>query len=105
VWLALVCSLGLTLPAAKQLDFQCSRWTRLSADQKLQAIDLAIEDLISSSRGREYPSLNRVQTKRCLERSRDGIVDDFDEICSRGMRADLQALNKTFRSYAWSCAR
>jgi hypothetical protein len=33
------------------------------------------------------------------------MVDDFDELCGRGTGADLQVLDRTFRSYVWSCAR
>jgi hypothetical protein len=33
------------------------------------------------------------------------MIDDFDEVCGEGMGADLQALNRTFRSYVWSCVR
>ena len=97
--------LVLAFPAAAQVHLECSSWRRLSQDQKLQTIDRAIEGLISGSRGREYTSINRTQTGRCLESHRNRMVDDFDEICSRGTRADLEALNRTFRSYVWSCAR
>jgi hypothetical protein len=90
------------LPAAAQVHLECSSWSRLSQDQKLQTIDRAIEDLISGSRGREYTSINRTQTRRCLESHRNQMVDDFDELCVRG---DRQALNRTFRSYVWSCVR
>jgi hypothetical protein len=101
----LVCvALALAFPAAARVHLECSSWKRLSEDQKLQTIDRAIEDLISGSRGREYTSINRTQTRRCLESYRNQMIDDFDELCSRGMRADLQALNNTFRSYVWSCA-
>jgi hypothetical protein len=72
---------------------------------KLQAIDGAIEALISSNRGREFTSINRTRTRRCLESYRDQMVDDFDEICRQGMRVGLGALNDTFRSYVWSCAQ
>jgi hypothetical protein len=97
--------LVLALPAAAQVHLKCGSWRRLSQDQKLQAIDGTIADLISGSRGREYTSINRTETGRCLESHRNRMVDDFDELCSGGTRADLQALDRTFRSYVWSCAR
>jgi hypothetical protein len=98
-------ALMLAFPAAAQVHLECRSWTRLSQDQKLQTIDRAIGDLVSGSRGREYTSINRTQTRRCLESRRYQMIDDFDEICSRTTRADLQALNQTFRSYVWSCAQ
>jgi hypothetical protein len=97
--------LVLAFPAAAQVHLECSSWRRLSEDQKLQTLDRTIEDLISGSRGREYTSINRTQTWRCLESHRNQMVDDFDELCSQGTRADLGALNRTFRSYVWSCAQ
>jgi hypothetical protein len=97
--------LTLAFPAAAQVHLECGSWRRLSQDQKLQAIDRTINDLISGSLGREYTSINRTETGRCLKNYRYQMVDDFDELCDRGTRADLQALNRTFRSYVWSCAR
>jgi hypothetical protein len=103
---ALVCAATvLAEPAAAQLHLECSSWRRLSQDQKLQTIDRTIEDLVSGSRGREYASINRTRTRRCLESHRHQMVDDFDDLCGRGMRADLRALNNTFRAYVWSCAQ
>jgi hypothetical protein len=103
VWVAV--TLALALPAAAQAQLECPSWTRLSQDQKTQTIEGAIEELVSGSRGREYTSINRIQTRRCLESHRYRMIDDFDEICSRTTRADLQTLNRTFRSYVWSCAQ
>jgi hypothetical protein len=102
----LVCAATLLAqPAAAQLYLECSSWRRLSQEQKLQTIDRTIEDLVSGSRGRESASINRTRTRRFLESHRHQMVGDFDDLCVQGMRADLQALNKTFRSYAWSCAQ
>ena len=98
-------ALAFAFPAAAQIHLECSSWRRLSQDQKLQTLDRTIEDLISGSRGREYSSINRTETGRCLERHRNRMIDDFDELCSRGTGADLQALDRAFRSYVWSCAR
>jgi hypothetical protein len=105
---ALTCAavvLLLSFPAVAQVEHKCGSWRRLSPDQKLQAIDQAIENLVSSNRGREFTSINRTRTRRCLERHRDQMVDDFDAICSEGMRVGLGALNDTFRSYVWTCAQ
>src|SRR5262245_38669937 len=86
-------ALGLAVPAAAQVNLECRSWRRLSEDQKLQTIDLSVEDLISGSRGREYTSIDRIRTRRCLDSHRNQIVDDFDELCGRGTRAELEALN------------
>ena len=33
------------------------------------------------------------------------IVDEFDYLCAQGHRVSLDALNRTFKDYAWSCVR
>jgi hypothetical protein len=104
LWLVPVFGFAFPCPAAA-LDFECRWWTRLSYDEKLETLDRTIEDVLSSSRGRAYRSINRTQTERCLESNRDRMIDDFDDICSRGMRASMNALNETFVSYVWSCAQ
>lgn len=97
-------ALAFSGPAAA-LDFECRWWTKLSDDQKLETLDRTIEDVLSSSRGRAYRSINRTQTQRCLESNRNRMIDDFDDLCSQGMRASMNALNETFISYVWSCAQ
>jgi hypothetical protein len=105
LWIALLCAVLLASPAGAQARIRCGSWTRLAENQKLQTVDGLIEDVISSSAGREYVSFNRTLTKRCLEGYRYQIADDFDEVCSRGMREDMQVLNRTFKTYVWSCAQ
>ncbi len=103
---ALVCFGLLAYPAdARSIDMRCSSWTKLTEDQKLQTIDGLIEDAISSSADRKFDSFTfkRARISRCLEHYRPQLVDDFDELCAQRMRADLQAMNRTFRTYTWSC--
>jgi hypothetical protein len=103
---AFACLGLLAYPAdARSTDMRCSSWTKLTEDQKLQTIDGLIEDAISSSADRKYDSFTfkRARISRCLERYRPQLVDDFDELCAQRMRADLQAMNRTFRTYTWSC--
>jgi hypothetical protein len=51
-------------------------------------------------RGRQF-SATRLQM--CLGRIQYWIEADFDEACSRGKRADLQALNNIMRHYIGTC--
>lgn len=105
LWIALACSVLLALPAYAQVRLGCGSWKNLHLDGKLQTLDRMIEDALSSSAARRYTSLNRTRTRRCLEDLRGGMVDDFDEACSRGMQADMQVLNRIFKNYIWSCAQ
>ena len=103
---ALACSVLLAYPAdARSTEMRCRSWTRLAGDQKLQTIDRSIEGAIRSSAARQYVSLNPTRIKRCLEPYRQQVVDDFNELCAQRMRADLQAMNRRFRTYTSSCAQ
>ena len=86
-------------------NLKCSTWNRLNDDQKLDAVDRMIDDAFRNASGRRYPYLNRTRIQRCLEPYRDQLVDDFEELCGRGQRADLEAMNRTLRTYTWSCAQ
>jgi hypothetical protein len=92
-------------PTRPTADLKCSAWNRLTDDQKLDAVDQLIGDAFRSASGRRYPYLNRTRVERCLEPYRWQLADDFEELCSRGQRADMQALNRTLRTYTWSCAQ
>ncbi|HVN40139.1 MAG TPA: hypothetical protein VMW19_18405 [Myxococcota bacterium] len=84
-------------------DLRCSTWNRLTDDQKFEAVDGLIGDAFRSAPSQRYPYLNRTRIQRCLEPYRAQLVDDFEELCARGQRADLQAMNRTLRNYTWSC--
>lgn len=110
--LASVCSLLLVGAAEPRdpatgpdSDLRCSAWNRLTDDQKLDVVDQLIADAFRSGPGQRYPYLNRTRIQRCLEPYRGQLVDDFEELCARGQRADLQAMNRTLRTYTWSCVQ
>ena len=102
---AVACSLLLAYPAdARSADMRCSARTSLTEGQRLQTVDQLIEDAIRSPEYRKYVSFDRARIRRCLERHRPQLLDDFDEPCARRNRSDLQAMNRTFKTYTWSCA-
>jgi hypothetical protein len=61
---------GVPFTPAAQVQLECGSWTRLSQDQKLQTIEHAIADPVSGFLGREYTSINRTWTGRCLKSHR-----------------------------------
>ena len=81
---------------------RCSTWDRLDPNQKSQEISRLIDELVQGSRGRNF-NVNRAAVARCLERQSLNIQYEFDDICSEGKRANLQALNRALKSYVWSC--
>ena len=81
---------------------RCSTWDRLGPNQKSQEVSRLIDEIISSSRGRQF-NVNRAAVQRCLERQSRNIQYEFDDICSEGRRANLQALDTALKHYVWSC--
>ncbi len=82
---------------------RCSKWTRLSDDQKFEAIARLIDDTIAGQRGRQY-RVNRNAIGRCLDSQSQNIFYDFDDTCADSSRAGMQALNSLFKNYIWHCA-
>ena len=82
---------------------KCSQWTRLSHNQKIEAIARMIDDTIAGQRGRQY-SMNRNAIGRCLDSQIQNIFYDFDDTCADSSRASMQALNNRFKNYIWNCA-
>ena len=97
--LVLLISLG---PASAAQAIRCSTWTRLGPNQRAQEIYQLIDRGIDGSAARRY-NINRARVQDCLERSVRQIELDFDGACAEGSRADMQALNRIFKHYAWSC--
>jgi len=91
--------------AAAAHAMQCSEWQRLDDDAKLAAINGMIEGHLSSNVGRKFTSENTVAMRRCLERFAERIRDDFDDTCTKGERADMQALDDIFDTYFLSCVQ
>ena len=98
--LALSVVLVLAPPASAM---RCSQWTRLSDDQKYEAITRMIDDAIAGQGGRQY-GMNRSAIGRCLDSRIQNIFYDFDDTCADSSRASLQALNNIFKNYIWDCA-
>jgi hypothetical protein len=100
ILLALSVVLVLAQPATAM---KCSQWTRLSDEQKYQAISRMVDDAIAGQRGRQY-RVNRNAIGRCLDSQIQNIFYDFDDTCADSRRAGMQALNNIFKGYIWSCA-
>jgi hypothetical protein len=100
-----VAALGATLLwAAPAGATSCRDWERSSSEEKASIVDDMIRSAISGQRGRGY-QVNRGQIERCLQGSARNIEYDFDDACSDSRSAGMQALNKIFKDYIWSCVR
>ena len=80
----------------------CRDWGRLGYDQKAGAIDDLIQDAISGQKGRSY-HVNRNGIARCLQGQARNIEYDFDDVCADSRTSGMQALNRIFKDYIWSC--
>ncbi len=87
-----------TTPAAA---INCRNWGRMDLGQKEDAVYGLIETAVSGSRGREF-QVNRGAIERCLLRNAGNIAYDFDDTCADS-GAGMQALNRLFKDYIWTC--
>jgi hypothetical protein len=92
-------SLALASPAQA---IRCSDWDRLNPAQRDQTMQQLIYDA-PRHRSLQGRRVNATRLQMCLTRIQGWIEADFDEACSRGMRADLQALNNIMRHYIGTC--
>lgn len=81
----------------------CRSWNRFGPDQRAANIDRMISNAVGGSGGRSY-QIDRGSVGRCLQDQSRNIEYDFDGACSDSRSADMQALNKIFKDYIWSCA-
>ncbi len=71
--------------------------------QKSATIDRMIQGAVSGSGGRQY-HVERGAVGRCLQGYARSIEYDFDDACADSRTAGMQALNRIFKDYIWSCA-
>jgi hypothetical protein len=100
VLLGIALSLLLAAPA---LATTCKQWQRLDPGEKAATVDDMIRSAISGSGGRSY-KVSRGGVERCLERSSRSIEYAFDDVCSDGRTASMNAIRTTFKDYIWDCA-
>lgn len=102
--LTLLLALGVMLVHALPASaMSCSKWNRLSVDQKYAAISRMIDDAIRGQSGRQY-NVNRNAIGRCLDSMVETIFYDFEDTCADSSQADMQVLNNHFKNYIWQCA-
>lgn len=104
-WLA-SCGLALALlaaAAAPAAALTCRTWTRLGPDERLATIERMIAETVGGSAGRSY-RIDRAAVGRCLRSQAEAMAHAFDGACEDPRTAGLQALNRIFKDYIWSCA-
>ena len=100
--IARLASLALILFTTPAAAIDCRTWGRLDPGQKEAAVYDLIETTVSGSRGRQY-QVNRGAIERCLQRNARNIAYNFDDTCADPGRAGMQALNRVFKDYIWTC--
>ena len=82
---------------------KCRTWESLDDHQRDEALLGEIDRIVTSNDAKKYGSINKVQVGRCLERRIPEIRDQFDGICFEGKSAGMQALNREFERFVWTC--
>jgi len=99
----LLLAVVLLLPAPA-LAIHCSQWTRLSDEQKIDFIDQMTEDALGGHQVQQT-GVDRLKISRCMQDNAENLVDEFDYLCAQGQSVSMDALNRRFKDYAWSCVR
>ena len=95
----------LLIGAPPALAIECEDWERLGEGAKPARVEQLVEARLSSNRGRQYTSANRVAIRQCLERFVPDIVAQFDGACAEGIGASMNALDEIFDKYFLSCVQ
>lgn len=96
-------ALGLVAVASPASAINCREWLSLDDAQKMATIDGMISDLLGSrGAGRQY-DVHRGAIARCLSENANQMSYEFDDVCSDSRSANMQAIQRVFKSYAWSC--
>ena len=95
-------SLALILLAMPAAAIDWRRGKQMNLGQQETAVYNLIDTTLGGNRGREY-QVNRGAIQRCLEQNVINIANDFDDTCSDGGRAGMQALHTLFTNYIWTC--
>lgn len=97
-----LCLLGAVGLPGEARALRCSEWERLSYEAKRDVLYRMTEDALRGARTQKY-RVNRMQVARCIQDQADAIIDQFDYTCALGQRASLNALDRQFKDWAWSC--
>ena len=98
----------LTLPtslAASSYMVPCDGWVEFSPEERDQAFQEGIRNLLDSPEADKWTSLNKTRIEKCLLRTQVPIEDDFDDACSKGVQAPMDALDRILLEHAFACIR
>ena len=84
---------------------RCKDWVRMNPAQRVQALQADFHAILSSARASNWATVNKTVTNQCLNQNMPRIAADFDEQCSKGLRAPVDILDRTLMNYVRSCAR
>jgi hypothetical protein len=101
---ALLLSLVALLIAAPAGATRCPTWVKMSPDEKSATIASMIDRAVAGSGGRNR-QIDRAAVGRCMDDQSREIEFAFDNACSDSRSAGMQALNRTFKDFVWSCVR
>ena len=101
-WVGCLVLLATLFAAIPSHAISCRQWDRMGPDQKAASIDRMIDNAVAGSGGRQY-QVDRGAVGRCMDGYAQSISYDFDGACADSRRAGMQALNKIFKDYIWTC--
>ena len=83
---------------------RCPAWNKMGAEEKSRTVEGMIERAVAGSGARSM-QVDRAAVGRCMRDQSREIEYAFDSACSDSRTASMQALNRIFKDYIWSCVR
>ncbi len=83
---------------------RCRQWNRMAPAQKEATIQAMIDGLARNNSVRQT-GINVVGTRRCMQSKAWLLYDEFDNACAQGAHQGLDVLDRTFKTFAWTCIR
>ena len=84
---------------------QCGEWTKVAAGDRDSALQGFIRELLDDPKNAQWTSVNKGRIEQCLLQQAQNIKVDFDDACSKGLQASVDALHDILVREARSCVQ
>ena len=102
IGLAILASIAWGNPAQAM---QCGEWTNVAAGDRDSALQRFIRELLDDPKNAQWTSVNKGRIEQCLLQHAQNIKVDFDDACSKGLQASVDALHDILVREGRSCVQ
>jgi hypothetical protein len=102
IGLTILFLITLSLPAHA---VRCNEWLGLAPNDRDSKVKDLVHDLMNSPRAAQWTSINKSRIEQCLIQRTSEIEIDFQDACSQGSQAPVDALDEILLKHARTCAQ